>query len=124
MNYLFDTNIVIYLLNNRLPQSALNKLSSVIAELSLITKIELLGYHKITMPQQQAIENFIVSSILHPITEDITDRSIIIRKHFNIKTPDAIIAATAMEHNLVLLTHNIKDFAKVTGLQIADPYLI
>lgn len=124
MNYLFDTNVVIYLLNNRLPQSALNKLSSVIAELSLITKIELLGYHKITLPQQQAIENFIVSSILHPITEDIADRSIIIRKHFNIKTPDAIIAATAMEHNLVLLTHNTKDFAKVTGLQIADPYLI
>lgn len=124
MNYLFDTNVVIYLLNNRLPQSALNKLSSVIAELSLITKIELLGYHKITMPQQQAIENFIVSSILHPITEDIADRSIIIRKQFNIKTPDAIIAATAMEHNLVLLTHNTNDFAKVAGLQIADPYLI
>lgn len=124
MNYLFDTNVVIYLLNNRLPQSALNKLSSVIAELSLITKIELLGYHKITLPQQQAIENFISSSILHPITEDIADRSIIIRKQFNIKTPDAIIAATAMEHNLVLLTHNTNDFAKVAGLQIADPYLI
>jgi len=83
-----------------------------------------LGYHKITSHQQQVLENFITNSILHPITEEIVDRSIIIRKQFNIKTPDAIIAATAIEHNLTLLTHNLKDFGKIAGLQAIDPYLL
>lgn len=34
---------------------------------------------------------------------------------------DALIAATALAHGLVMVTHNVKDF-KATGVEIADPW--
>ncbi len=37
-----------------------------------------------------------------------------------IDTPDMLIAATASVHGLTLVTHNIRDFAKVSGLTIVD----
>ena len=40
------------------------------------------------------------------------------------KLPDAIIAATAIINDFTLITHNIKDFQKVTGLQVIDSYTI
>lgn len=33
---------------------------------------------------------------------------------------DLFIAATALTHNLVLVTHNVKDFAPVPGLTVVD----
>ncbi len=36
----------------------------------------------------------------------------------NIARSDAWIAATALEHDLVLVTHNVKDFESVKGLHI------
>lgn len=36
--------------------------------------------------------------------------------------PDAIIAATALCYGLELVTRNVKDFAKIRGLSIVNPY--
>jgi tRNA(fMet)-specific endonuclease VapC len=33
---------------------------------------------------------------------------------------DLLIAATALVHNLTLVTHNIRDFANVPGLTVQD----
>ena len=40
------------------------------------------------------------------------------------KLPDAIIAATAIINNFTLITHNIKDFQKITELQTMDLYML
>jgi tRNA(fMet)-specific endonuclease VapC len=37
-----------------------------------------------------------------------------------IATPDLLIAATALLHNLTLVTHNTQDFANVPGLAVVD----
>jgi predicted nucleic acid-binding protein len=37
-----------------------------------------------------------------------------------VKTVDLIIAATALVHNLTLVTHNTKDFQNVPGLRLED----
>jgi len=34
---------------------------------------------------------------------------------------DALIAATALEHRLILATRNVKDFEWITGLKIVNP---
>lgn len=34
---------------------------------------------------------------------------------------NSIIAATALEHNLLLITRNVGDFRWITGLQAIDP---
>lgn len=54
------------------------------------------------------------------ITEDILKRAVQIRQQFRLKTPDAIIAATALEHELVLVTID-NGFNRVAGLGLIDP---
>ena len=41
-----------------------------------------------------------------------------IRKKYNLKLPDAIIAATCLVNNCSLITNNIKDFDEITGLHL------
>jgi predicted nucleic acid-binding protein len=36
--------------------------------------------------------------------------------------PDGLIAATALEHNLTVVTRNTKDFSHLPGLQLLNPW--
>jgi predicted nucleic acid-binding protein len=38
------------------------------------------------------------------------------------RLPDAIIAATALVYDLVLISRNISDFKNIDGLQVIDPH--
>ncbi len=38
------------------------------------------------------------------------------------KLPDAVIAATALQNGLVLVSRNAKDFKYIQGLEVIDPY--
>ena len=119
--YLLDTNIVIDFLGNKLPAKKKKHLSSIVdseINLSVINKIELLGFSKV----DQEIINFVGFSTIFPLDELIVDKTIEIRSLYYIKLPDAIIAATALYHNLILVTRNTKDFRKVDGLSVENPY--
>lgn len=64
--------------------------------------------------------------LLSPFTELPVDRWIAehagrIRRVTSIRTPDALIAATALEHELGLMTRNTGDFARVPGLRVVAP---
>lgn len=37
------------------------------------------------------------------------------------KLADAVIAATALVHNLTLVTKDVDDFKRVPGLEVIDP---
>lgn len=41
---------------------------------------------------------------------------------YKIKLPDAIIAATALANNKILVTRNVDDFMKVKSLEIFNPF--
>jgi predicted nucleic acid-binding protein len=45
-----------------------------------------------------------------------------IRKVHGTKLPDAMIAATALHHNIELITRNTKDFNKIESLKITNPF--
>jgi toxin FitB len=51
----------------------------------------------------------------------IVARTIQLKQTAKIKLPDAIIGATALSHNLNLVTHNVKDFVGI-NLAISDPF--
>lgn len=36
--------------------------------------------------------------------------------------PDLLLAATALEHNLTLITRNIKDFTSIPDLKVSNPW--
>lgn len=65
----------------------------------------------------------LVSQLLAPFRELPVDRSVAERagrvvREFQLRMPDALIAATALENRLTLMTRNRKDFDKVRGLRI------
>lgn len=65
----------------------------------------------------------IVAQLLGPLREVPVDRAIAeragrVRRDAGIRLPDALIAATALEHELEVATHNIRDFDHVRGLRL------
>ncbi len=65
----------------------------------------------------------LVTQLLAPFKEIRVDRSVAERagrvaREFGLRLPDAIIAATALEHQLGLTTRNLQDFSRVRGLRV------
>ena len=52
----------------------------------------------------------------------IVQQTIILRQYHKIKTPDAIIAATALLHGLTLVSRNVSDFKQIAQLQVVNPF--
>ena len=125
MRYLLDTNTLIDYLNARLPTTAMQGLDTIIDNeslISVITKIETLGYNFKDVQEQRVVEAFVNGSTVLHIDENIVDKTIDLRKTKKMKLPDAIIAATALVHNLTLLSRNISDFKNINGLTAIDPH--
>lgn len=123
--FLIDTNIAIYFLDGHLPASSLPLMSRVInqeSNISVITKIELLGW-KFPNPNKFDITSaFIDYSNIFPLSEDIVAKTIEIRQQYKIKLPDAIIAATAIVFDFTLISRNDKDFSNIKELQYFNPF--
>lgn len=81
---------------------------------SVITRSELFAGNTATA---------LVSTLLGPFREVPVDRAVAeragrIRRETGVRLPDALIAATAIEGNLGLVTRNRADFEKVRGLRL------
>jgi len=119
--YLLDTNTVLDYMSNKLPGNAKKLIAQIIDEeinLSVINKIELLGFSKV----EQDLIDFVAYSNIHPMDDVIVDKTIEVRSSYKIKLPDAVIAATALVNELILVSRNIKDFKNIQGLELIDPY--
>jgi toxin FitB len=121
---LIDTNIAIGYIGNRLSLQSMDKLDPVFDgayHLSVINKIELLGYPDLDKTEEAKFTLLIDHAVLHQIDKKIIDKTILIRKNHKIKLPDAIIAATCLVNGLDVLTHNTKDFENIVGLKVYQP---
>ena len=122
--YLIDTNAAIDYLAGKLPVAGMTFMNGVVdarPQLSIITRIELLGYPLTGAPAQK-LADFVNDSYILQLTEDVANECIALRKAHKIKLPDALIAATALVKNLTLLTRNTDDFKNVSGLQLYNPH--
>ena len=99
-----DTNVVLYHLGNRL-QKPLEKKQYAI---SIITEIELLSYPNIQADEINIIQNFVAQTTVIELRNSIKIETVALRKKYNLKVPDAIIAATALRLNSPLLTNDKK----------------
>ena len=119
--YLLDTNVVIDFLAQRFSEKSELFVAEIIDEniyLSVINKIELLGFSKC----ENEMSLFIESAKVFYLNEIIAQKTIEIRKNYKIKLPDAIIAATAISENLVLLSNNESDFKNIKELKFLNPH--
>lgn len=68
------------------------------------------------------MQSFVQSVEVLPLDEPVIQQTILLRQQHRIKLPDAIIAATALAHDLPLLTRNTSDFRAVPELQVLNPH--
>jgi predicted nucleic acid-binding protein len=123
--YLMDTNVIIDLLIGKLPSASKKKLSQIEPAISVITHIELFSSNRIQDHELLQLNAFIkAATIFDIIAQDIVLQAISIRKVNKTKTPDAIIAATALAYNLTLITRNTKDFSGIPKLNLFNPWEI
>ncbi len=123
--YLIDTNIIIYYLDNKIPKQHLKKVENIFKNsfnISTITKIEILGWHKINEFEIIKVAKFINNAKVFYIDQSIEQKSIEIKQRCKIATPDTIIGATALLYNLTVVSRNNKDFKKIDGLKLYNPF--
>lgn len=112
---LADTNILLYLLNG--DNTVAEILQDKMIYISFITELELLGFSKITKKEETLIKKLIEDSRLIPLSNDIKDAFIHIRRHYRLKLADSIIAASSMISNIPLITAD-KQFNTVEELDV------
>jgi len=73
---------------------------------------------------KEKVKDFIADSLVLEITPVVITQCVDIRRNRKIKTPDAIIAATAIANDYTLISNNDKDFKGIKGLRYINPYSI
>lgn len=121
-SYLIDTNVIIDNFGNKLPDKAKRFLDSLPLLISAVTKIEVLGWPNATKEQLSPLYEFMEIAEILPIDEAVIERTIAIRQGKKIALGDAIISATALVHNLTLVSRNVSDFKNIESLTVVDPY--
>ncbi len=118
---LLDSNIIIYA-----SKEENSHLDSFLQHgdfcVSVISRIEVLGYHKLSVREVLWLESLFDSLSCLPLDEPVAGLAILLRQKQKISLADAIIAATALHHNLPLVTRNIADFQSIPNLQLIDPF--
>ncbi len=117
--YLIDTCTVVKYLDEILPQEAISFMDALVdddCKVSFITKIELLVWNPPNAEYMIVREEFLAGSEIHYINDEIINGAIQIKKATNIRLPDAVIAATAIHNDFVLLSTNDNDFRKAIPL--------
>jgi tRNA(fMet)-specific endonuclease VapC len=130
MNYLLDSNICVLLIRQKSPQVLTQLTSHPITDIgiSAITVAELqYGVQKSSRPaqNQQALDQFLLPLTIIPFDENDAVAYGQIRTNLEaqglpIGALDTLIAAQAVQYNLILVTNNVREFARIPGLAIED----
>jgi predicted nucleic acid-binding protein len=123
--YLIDTNTIIDFLSKNLPEEFLSKYFNEIINqkpnISIITKIELLGFNA-SKESEILLNEFVNDCNIIELSNQISIETIKLRRNYKIKVPDAIIAASSIVNNFTLITRNVNDFKKIETLKLLNPY--
>ena len=125
--YLIDSSAAIKYLNETFSAAAILFLDEIVdteSIISFISEIELQVWSPANAEDISIYQSFVAGSLVIGIHAGIIQQTIIIRKMYKLKLPDAIIAATAIDNNFTLIADNDADFKKVPGLKYINPVQI
>jgi len=123
--YLLDSNTVIDYIGGLYSGQAKQWLDQFIDEeinVSVITKIEVLSFDPDKDDNYPILIEFFEASNTFELTDEIVNKTILIRQKQKIKLPDAVIASTALVNGLILVSRNTKDFKNIPDLETVNPY--
>jgi len=118
---ILDSNIVIYsaMPEYNVVRNFLRKHENDLF-ISAITKLEVLGYHKLTEREQELFIIFFQNINILSINNQVINQAIKIRQTKSISIGDSIIAATALIHNQEIFTNNTSDFRFIEKIKIIE----
>jgi hypothetical protein len=117
---LLDSNLIIYACQPH--HGALRDLIAREAPyVSVISKVETLGYHELGENEQRFLEAFFDAAEVLPVSGSAITAAIRLRQKRRLSLGDALIAGTALSHGLPLATHNTEDFTWIEELEVIDP---
>jgi predicted nucleic acid-binding protein len=105
-------------------EKAMNFVAKVIdrvPNISVITEIEALSWLNPDKRKEMIIREFINDANVVALSSKVVAQCVQLRRSKKIKTPDAIIAATAIVHGFTLITSDA-DFNNIQDLTLIDPY--
>jgi len=82
---------------------------------SVVTRCELFAGHEI---EEETVQRLLEPFEELPVNGRVAERAGRLRRAGGLRTPDALITATALEHRLVLVTRNTRDFRPARGLTL------
>ena len=88
---------------------------------SAVSRIEVLGFPKLTAEDESELEELFSLVTVVPISDDVVAHATQLRRRRRMSLGDAIIAASALAHGRQLATANVDDFAWIDELQVIDP---
>jgi len=119
---IFDTDILIWIQRG-------NEKAAKLVDQTPERTISVQTYMELFQGARSKAEHKIIHSLLHeydfrvlPFTENIGHRAAVYVEEYtlksNLRAGDAIIAATAKEHNLILATANVKHYKAIADLEL------
>ena len=87
---------------------------------SAITRLEALSFSGLTVADDKALRELLAQFEEVSVLPAVIDEAIGLRRLYKLKSPDAIIAATALLQQAEVVTRNTGDFKKVAGLSVLD----
>ena len=124
--YFLDTNAIVNLLRGNIPL-AIKLQSSVWVGISVISQIEFFAFSNLSEQDRLLFKKFcsrIEIIDLHSSNLILIEHILRIRITYKLKLPDAIIAASAIQNNAILITDD-KDFHRIVELNVVSiSYLI
>jgi len=95
------------------------------AAISSVSRIEVLGFPGFTnlsTDRRTHLHEIVASMVELEMNEAVIQRAIALRQQKKMSLADAIIAATALVHDLPLVTRNVDDFKHIAGLKVINPF--
>lgn len=114
IDFIADTNFLIYIHEgNKIIEPFLDYNFCI----SFISEIELLGYGGITDGEEAKLKNLISDCFEIEWNTKIKEQTILLRRKYKVKLPDAIIASTSLVYGIPLVTAD-KDFSRIEELDL------
>ena len=85
---------------------------------SVVTELELLSHPGLMEEDMAAIQQLLTSVVIFPLESRLAQLAGALRRQYHLKTPDSVVAATALLTHTILVTRNIRDFQGIDGLSL------